>query len=218
MSEIQDQPSNTNTTKSELDRKLHNTSAMLYDELKDFQIIWKTCTLRSINPNDAHDIYLWASNPAIYKKRLTWKKEWYDEQDAAYFIDYVDSEHQKVQKRVLWIDVEWHIAGIVSLTKNEFPYDCTAFLWVWLNPTYQGRGIAKEAVLLMTDNAKVIFPDLIRIEARLFETNEVIPHILEKLDFVKEAKLHNRIKYNDKVMDEIIYAKYLEKPEQIHTV
>lgn len=208
MPEILSQENNT-LSASELDRKLHNTSAMLYDELKDFQIIWKTCTLRSITPNDAHDIFLWASNPSIYKKRLTWKKEWYDEQDAAYFIDYVDSEHQKVQKRVLWIEVDGHIGWVVSLTKNEFPYDRTAFLWVWLNPTYQGRWVAKEAVLLITDNAKKLFPDLIRIEARLFETNEVIPHILEKLNFIKEAKLHNRIEYNGKIMDEIIYAKYL---------
>ncbi len=195
---------------SEFDRKLHNTQAMLYDELKDFTIEWKHCRLRSVTPQDAHDLYLWASNPLIYKKRLTRKKEWYDEQDAMYFVDYVDAEHQKSQKRVLWIEYDGHIVWVVSLTKNEFPYDFTAYLWIWVNPAYHGKGIAKEAVSLMVDNAKQLFPDLIRIEARLFETNEVIPHILEKLEFVKEAKLHNRIKYNNQVMDEIIYAKYLE--------
>ena len=211
MSEILDTNNNPHLLQSsELDRKLHNTSAMLYDELKDFVIEWKVCRLRSITPTDAHDIYLWASNPAIYKKRLTWKKEWYDEQDAGYFVDYIDSEHQKMQKRVLGIEYNWHIVWVVSLTKNEFPYDCTAYLGVWVNPAFQGKGIAKESVSLIVDNAKKLFPDLIRIEARLFESNDIIPYILEKLDFVKEAKLHNRIVYNGRIMDEIIYAKYLE--------
>lgn len=195
---------------SDIERKMHHTQAMLYEQLKDLVIEWHQCRLRSIQASDIHDIYLGASHPEVYQKRLTRKKEWYDIQDAACFIDYVDSEHQKAQKRILWIEFKGKIVGIVSLTKNEFPYDVSAFLWVWVNPEFQGKWLAKEALSLLVDNALQLFPNLIRIEARLFASNVAIPNILDKLWFIKEAKLHNRILYKWQIMDEIMYAKYMQ--------
>jgi len=60
---------------------------------------------------------------------------------------------------------------------------------------------------MLEENATKLFPNLIRLESRIFETNKAVPHILEQLGFVLEAKLSSRIVYNNNIMDELIYFK-----------
>lgn len=63
---------------------------------------------------------------------------------------------------------------------------------------------------LMCDNARLIFPDLIRLEARIFEGNHVVPHILEKVGFHQEASLQNRIVHQGLIKNEYIWTKLLQ--------
>lgn len=184
------------------------TSPLSYEQLQTFFVQGETCNIRAITTEDAPSIYENANDPTIYKKRLTRQKDGeYTEQDAYYFVDYVNEEHKKNHKRVFGIEVDGKVVGVVSITRNEFPYDKTVYMGVWIGKNYRGKNYPVEALRLLVDNAKKLFPDLIRLESRIFETNKAIPHILEQLQFTLEAKLHNRIVYNGNIMDEAIWSK-----------
>jgi malate dehydrogenase (quinone) len=181
-----------------------------YEQLSSLELQGKNCKLRAVTQEDAESIFNNANDPSIYGKRLTrQKKGSYELEDAQQFVDYTMQEHQKNHKRILGIEVDGEIVGMMSLTRNEFPYDHTAYTGTWVGTAHRGKWLAQEAMQLMCDNARLIFPDLIRLEARIFEGNEVVPHILEKVGFHKEATLQNRIVHQGLIKDEFIYTKLL---------
>ncbi len=183
-------------------------SPLSYEELQTFFVQGEKCNIRAITIQDAPSIYENANDPSIYKKRLTRQKDGeYTEQDAYYFVDYVNDEHKKNHKRVFGIEVDGKVVWVVSITKNDSPYDKTVYMGAWIGTKYRGKWYPVEALRLLQNNAKKLFPGLIRLEARLFETNTALPHILEQLWFVLEAKLENRIVYNGNIMDEVIRRK-----------
>ncbi len=171
----------------------------------------KNCKLRAVTQADAESIFNNANDPSIYGKRLTWQKSGsYELADAQQFVDYTMQEHQKNHKRILGIEVDGEIVGMMSLTRNEFPYDHTAYTGTWVGTAHRGKWLALEAMQLMCDNARLIFPDLIRLEARIFEGNHVVPHILEKVGFHQEASLQNRIVHQGLIKNEYIWTKLLQ--------
>lgn len=182
---------------------------MNHTELKHFQLNWEKCKIRILAPSDAMDIYNAASDPKIYRTRLKWKKDSYDIDDAQVFIKEAEEFYKWNQKRIFGIEYNGKIVWVTSITKYPFPSENTALFWAWIWVEYQGKGIYKEARTLITNHVKDIFPEITRLEARLFESNKIIPHVLEQLWYVKEATLKNRINFRWKIMDEIIYAKYL---------
>ncbi len=184
-----------------------------YEELQSLRIEGDKCNLRAIAPSDALSIYWNANNPAIYKKWLTWHKDEYTPQDAAYFVDYVDGQHQKNHKRVLWVEVDGKIIGIVSVTKNEFPYHKTAYYGSRIGVNHQWNGYATAAMKLLDENVKRLFPDLIRVEARIFENNQIMPKLLKHIWLELEATLKNRIVYQWNVMNEQIFSKGIAENE-----
>ena len=179
------------------------------NSIENFMLVWKVCTIRLLNPSDSIAIYEAASNPQIYKKRLQWNKDWYTQQDAVEFVQTALKDYESNKKRIFWIDVWWKIVGIISVTRLDRPSEHTALVGARIAVEYQGKWIYKESRKMLTENIKKVFPDITRLESRVFESNKIIPHILMNLWYTKEATLKKRVSYDWVIMDEIIYAKYL---------
>lgn len=188
-----------------------NEVGLLFEELCDLVLEWSRCKLRVVTPNDAQAIHENANDATVYKKRLTWAKEGYDLDDAYQFVDYATGEHQKPEKRMLGIEVDGKIIWVTSITRNRYPYNKTAYVSIWVGKSARGTGAAKEAMQLICDNALRLFPDLIRLEAKIFESNKALPKILEQIGFLFEAKHEAAIFYQQQILDELVYKKIVHK-------
>ena len=188
-----------------------NEVGLSFEEICDLVLEGSVCKLRAVTPDDAPSIYENANDPTVYKKRLTWAKEWYDLEDAQCFVDYAISEHQKPEKRMLGIEVNSEIVWVTSITRNRYPYNKTAYVSIWIGKKARGTGAAKDALQLICDNALRLFPDLIRLEAKIFESNKALPHILEEIGFVLEGKHEKMILYQQQILDELVYKKIVYK-------
>lgn len=86
-----------------------------------------------------------------------------------------------------------------------------AELGYWLAESHWGRGIATHAVSCFCREAFVAF-DLIRIYARVFETNPASARVLEKAGFRRDGRLRMSVVKNGRVLDEWLYS--LSAPER----
>ena len=81
----------------------------------------------------------------------------------------------------------------------------TAELGYWIAESHWGRGIATHAVSCFTREAFVVF-DLIRIYARVFETNPASARVLEKAGFRLEGRLRMSVVKQGRVLDETLFS------------
>ncbi len=184
-----------------------NEIGLAYQELCNLVLEGNTCKLRAVTPDDAQSIHENANDPSVYEKRLSWKKQWYDLDDAQRFVDYANQEHQKAEKRMLGIEVDGKIVWVTSITRNKYPYNKTAYVSIRLWQSARGKWVAREAMQLISDNALSLFPDLIRLEAKIFETNKALPKILEQIGFLFEGRHEAPILYKWQILDELVYKK-----------
>jgi ribosomal-protein-alanine N-acetyltransferase len=95
--------------------------------------------------------------------------------------------------------------GGIGLDLREDVYFRTAEIGYWLGEPFWGQGIATSAVRAMTrwsfDNL-----NLVRLEARVFETNPASGRVLEKAGFACEGRLRKSVTKEGKTMDQTIYA------------
>ena len=76
----------------------------------------------------------------------------------------------------------------------------------WVGEKYWGRGIATEAVGVITKYAFQRF-DIIRLYADIFAANSASARVLEKNKYVREALLQSAVYKDGKVGDIIIYSR-----------
>ena len=81
----------------------------------------------------------------------------------------------------------------------------SARIGYWLGEAYWGRGIATEAVRLISAHAFDRF-DLVRLQAEVLDWNLASVRVLEKAGYVFEARLRKSCVKNGDVVDELIYA------------
>lgn len=82
---------------------------------------------------------------------------------------------------------------------------CKATVGYWLGEDYWGRGIATEALRLITRHAFETL-ELARLEATVFEWNAASCRVLEKAGYVREARLRKSAIKDGRVIDTFLYA------------
>jgi len=70
-----------------------------------------------------------------------------------------------------------------------------------------GRGIATEAVRGISAYAFDTIPDLVRIQAAVFEWNPASMRVLEKAGYQREALLRQSVWKDGTLMDSVLYAR-----------
>lgn len=133
----------------------------------------------------------------------------YTEQNALEFIRLCQ---QEVPTSTFAIEYKGELAGCIGLVKQTDVYRLGAELGYWIGEPYWGLGIATRAVELITSYGFNKL-GLIRIYSGVFEFNAASQRVLEKSGFKLEGIFEKSIIKNNKVHNELRYAKLNPSPD-----
>lgn len=157
--------------------------------------------LREFGPDDIYSIVKHASNFNV-SKYLTAKFPCpYKTEHAEWWIN-VGSKigHHRA------IDIDGECVGGIGITFGEGEHLYSCQIGYWLGESHWGKGIATEALSVMTNDA-FSSKRIVRLYAPVFSPNKASMRVLEKCGYTLEGIMVNSVYKNDTFMDEHIYAK-----------
>jgi len=158
--------------------------------------------LRTFEKEDQIPMAMLCNNRNIWNNLRDFIPSPYTESDARQFIDYCLSEDPA---RTFAISREGIFCGTIGLVLQQDVYRLSAELGYWIGEAFWGKGIATEAVKLIT---KYGFEELglIRIHAGVFDFNTASRRVLEKAGFSLESIHKQAVIKNDRICDEYRYC------------
>ena len=158
--------------------------------------------LRSLRPDDAHDIAEYANN----------KKIWINLRDAFPFPytlenakSYIEMTCAQKPQSFFGIEVNSKIVGMIAVLQGKDVYSISGEIGYWLGEEYWNKGVMTAAVKAMVDYG---FQELglERIHSGVFEYNTTSMKVLEKAGFIKETIFKNAVKKDGLIVNEHRYA------------
>lgn len=160
--------------------------------------------LRPLALDDVEPISRYANNIHVWRNLGERMPHPYSEQDGRNFVEMVIGSESA--DAIFAITADGEAIGCVGVEPLDDVWRKTARVGYWIGEPYWGRGIATEALTLASDYA-FDHLDLIRLEAGVYAHNKASVRVLEKAGYVFEANLRARVIKEDRVIDELIYAK-----------
>ena len=153
-------------------------------------------TLRGMRVSDASDMYEYARRPSV-TEYLTWEPH-ADAEETRQYLIYVGQRY-RTGDFYDWsvLDKEsGHMIGTCGFTSFNCPADSAEIGYV-LNPAYQGRGLATEAVrrVLQFGFSEL---NLHRIEAHFMEGNDASRRLMERVGMTFEGFARESMKIKGK--------------------
>ncbi|MDG1297513.1 MAG: GNAT family protein [Saprospiraceae bacterium] len=127
--------------------------------------------------------------------------------DADFFIDL--KQQESPQSTFAITDDSDTVLGVISLELKSDIYRYQAEIGYWIGEVYWGKGIASNAIRLMTAYGFDKL-NLMRIVAGVFDGNTASMHVLRKNGYSQEAKLNKSVFKHGKFLDEYLFAKTKE--------
>lgn len=160
-------------------------------------------SLRKLRHGDAETLSLLANNKKIWDCVRDLFPHPYTLEDAQSFIRRTEEEDPAHTFAI--VNPEDQLCGVISLMPNEGIYRIGSELGYWIGESYWGRGIASQAVALIT---KYGFEELQlhRIYAGVFDFNKASIRVLEKNGYLKEGIKRKAVIKNGRIHDEHHYA------------
>ena len=162
--------------------------------------------IRSYTHNDVFSIAHHANNIKIASQLRDHFPHPYSVADAAKWIDAVTSHIPQTQFAIATAD---EAIGGIGIELQHDVYRQSGELGYWLGERFWGKGIMSRAVAAFCDYAFNVFP-LIRIFARVYDTNPASAKVLRKSGFLLEGRLNKSVLKHDNVLDELMYARILD--------
>ncbi len=166
-----------------------------------------TCTLRSWRAADLDALVRHANNAKVAFNLRDLFPHPYTRDAGRLFIE--TAEHAPERRWAIVVDGE--ACGGVGVHLKEREERRTAEIGYWLGEAFWGRGIVTEVVGAVTDWTFRTYPDLLRLEAGVFEGNPGSMRVLEKNGYVLEGRMKSRIVKAGVVRDQLMYAR-LRRP------
>lgn len=160
--------------------------------------------LRPWRLEDAESLVRYANNIKIWRNVTDRFPFPYEYEHAKWFINKCLNEGEP--PRTFAIVVEGKPVGCVSCQLQDDVYSRTGRIGYWVAEPFWGRGIATEALSLLTDYIFDRF-DFNRLEASVYAYNPASARVLEKAGYTFEARHRARIFKDNQVTDELVYAK-----------
>lgn len=162
-------------------------------------------TLRPPRITDKAQIARLVNNRKIWNNVRDMLPHPYTEDDAEAFIQKTLNEGPQNTFAILY---DGQLCGMTGVHPQEDVYRFSAELGYWIGEPYWGKGIATQAVALIS---KYGFQELglVRLYAGVFSYNTASMRVLEKNGFVKEAVLQKAVFKNEQIWDEHRYAKVI---------
>jgi len=159
--------------------------------------------LRRLNAEDRLALASLINNKKIWDNLRDIVPFPYTIDDAVSFINFTKTEDPPTN---FAIEYEGDLCGMIGLTRQPDVYKKTAEIGYWIGEPYWNKGIATEAVRLITAYG---FDQLgfVRIHTGIFEYNPASMRVLEKNGFKKDGIFEKAVLKNGKIWDEHRYSK-----------
>ncbi|NVN94914.1 MAG: GNAT family N-acetyltransferase [Bacteroidetes bacterium] len=166
-------------------------------------------TLRSLKEEDAALMAELANNIKVSRNLRDGFPHPYTLKDSKLFIQNF-SHHPQI--KVFAIEFKDNYVGNISLAKGQDVYRKSAEIGYFIGEPYWNKGIITTAIIMITDYGFKLM-DVLRIHAGVFEYNTASQHVLEKCGFNKEGIFRKSIYKENRLWDEIRYAKLIYKSD-----
>lgn len=151
---------------------------------------------------DLQSLVKYANNRNVAKNLTDKFPHPYTESDGKSFIDFANRDNPT---RIFAIEVDGQAAGGIGIHLQDDIHRKNAELGYWLAEPLWGNGIISNAVKEILEFGFSTF-DIDRIFARPFGTNIASQKVLEKNNFILEARFDKVLFKNGEYLDELIYA------------
>ncbi len=162
--------------------------------------------LRELMDSDLEKLAIYADNEKVSMNLRDGFPKPYTIDSAKSFKKMVDSQSPKT---FFAIEYQNDYAGNISLSLGTDVYRKSAEIGYFIGEPFWNKGIATKAVNLITEWGFSQL-DIVRIYTGVFEYNLASQRVLEKCGFVKEAVFKKSICKDNKIFDEIRFAKIKE--------
>lgn len=160
------------------------------------------CTLRPWRSGDAGALVKYANNPNVARQLRDRFPRPYTLRDARAFILSCAAVRPHVS---FAITIDDEAAGAIGISAGSDVERFSAEIGYWLGEPFWGRGIAVEAVRLMSTYAFSTC-GLLRLFALPFADNQRSTRVLEKAGYAREAILRASAVKDGVVRDQALYA------------
>ena len=164
------------------------------------------CVLRALVPGDAAALVAHADNPAVARNMFDGFPQPYD---LAAATAWAAREANSGDFGRIWaIVVDGGLVGCIGLVQAKGWLRCNAELGYWIGETCWRRGIASDALRQVTDWAFAALPELTRLHADIFTSNEGSQAVARRCGYVREALLPQSAIKDGQVIDRVVWATY----------
>lgn len=161
------------------------------------------CSVRQWRKTDAAALVHHANNAKVARHLRDRFPHPYTTRDAALFLKHATAESDPTN---LAIDVGGTAVGAVGYVPGRDVERFSAEIGYWLGEDFWGRGIATEALQLVTAHAFTAM-NFLRLFALPFAENAASVRVLEKAGYTCEGRLHSSsVKYGVP-KDQLLYAR-----------
>ncbi len=157
--------------------------------------------LRSLVVDDAERISFLLNNKNVWDNLRDYVPFPYSKIDAQEFI----AHSSKPDSNIFAIVFKNEFCGVISLEQLKDVYRLSAEIGYWIGEPFWGKGIASQAVKLITDFGFRELP-LERIFASVFEHNKASMRVLEKNGYRLESIAKNAVIKNKVISNQYTYA------------
>jgi ribosomal-protein-alanine N-acetyltransferase len=167
-------------------------------------LVGQRCTLRELRPDDAPAIARHADDVAVWRNLYDGFPHPYTLAEAQAWCE---GGFREPQFGTVWaIDVGGEAIGCIGLHQLAAWFRCNAEVGYWIGQAFWGRGIASEALGMVTAWAWLARPELTRLVAPIFARNLASQRVAVKCGYALEGVLRQSIIKDGQVTDLAQYA------------
>jgi ribosomal-protein-alanine N-acetyltransferase len=166
----------------------------------------RRCTLRALRPDDAPAIARHADDEGVWRHLFEGFPRPYTQAHAGAWCG---DQHRNTAYGQIWaVAVDGEAAGCISVRPDSGWLRCNAEVGYWIGRAFWRRGIASEALALVSAHAFDTPPEVTRLYAPIFEHNAVSQAVARRCGFVLEGRFpHSAIK-GGQLIGRVVYGRY----------
>jgi len=166
--------------------------------------------LRPFRPGDERELLVQANDREVWRNLTDRFPHPYTLSDARTWVRL--DVHRNEPPTNFAILVDGSVAGSIGFERKEDLRARTAEIGYWLGRRYWNRGLATEALRLVTGHAFDHF-DFERLEALVIAWNPASCRVLEKSGYTLESRQERGIYKDGVIADGLLYVKLRPRPE-----
>ncbi len=163
--------------------------------------------LRRFRDEDAEGLVVHANDQEVARNLRARFPYPYRIEDGRFFVEQVATAPET---DIFAIVFEGSVIGAIGLDHLGDVYARTIELGYWIGREFAGRGLATRVVAAAVARAFREYPEVIRVQARVFGGNDASTRVLEKNGFSLEAVHRRAITRFGETRDELYFVRFRE--------